>query len=325
MYKRKIVGKIPENKIPKSGIPRNGKVCHRCGVLKFMDSFRWQKDGTRVRNCNACRSVVVKRWNRAHPEKAKIANRQYARKHYIPKSETAKKLGGHIIPKFKQCPICDTRRDPIDFRLTSRSPDGLSEICKICAERWGTLKYYNEFQAGSKICSDCGVEKSTAMFRKSPYSPDGFASRCKECRKLVSPEQLQKELSLRNRLASKDRRDKYMSNPDNAERERIRSKKRHIEKRMNKYGVEYDPGAPPIMVGDVLAKGMWCYLCEKDIDSVFEVHCDHVIPLTRGGRHHIDNLRPTHDSCNVSKNDKTPEEYWAWLRETEEFAADPVY
>jgi 5-methylcytosine-specific restriction endonuclease McrA len=47
--------------------------------------------------------------------------------------------------------------------------------------------------------------------------------------------------------------------------------------------------------------GMWCYLCEREVEDPNEIHFDHVIPLSRGGTHTFDNLKVTHGSCNLKK------------------------
>ena len=43
-----------------------------------------------------------------------------------------------------------------------------------------------------------------------------------------------------------------------------------------------------------------CYLCEKPLEDPVEF--DHVIPLVRGGRHVLSNLRATHRHCNRVKH-----------------------
>lgn len=47
--------------------------------------------------------------------------------------------------------------------------------------------------------------------------------------------------------------------------------------------------------------GTACYLCGSPID-LRDWHADHVIPISRGGFDILENLRPTHPSCNCSKN-----------------------
>lgn len=54
--------------------------------------------------------------------------------------------------------------------------------------------------------------------------------------------------------------------------------------------------------------GMNCNICAGPIADG-ELSFDHVIPLVRGGTHTMDNLRPAHTRCNISKNRRLPEEY----------------
>jgi 5-methylcytosine-specific restriction endonuclease McrA len=54
--------------------------------------------------------------------------------------------------------------------------------------------------------------------------------------------------------------------------------------------------------------GRFCHLCEREIaeDDVLEM--DHVVPLSRGGSHTADNIRPSHRRCNRRKYNKLPDE-----------------
>lgn len=54
-------------------------------------------------------------------------------------------------------------------------------------------------------------------------------------------------------------------------------------------------------------KAVKCYLCGKRI-PLGHRHVDHVMPLTKGGKHHPCNLAITCDSCNSSKSAKLPSE-----------------
>lgn len=49
--------------------------------------------------------------------------------------------------------------------------------------------------------------------------------------------------------------------------------------------------------------GMHCYLCDSDIPEDV-LSFDHVVPLSRGGAHSEDNIKPAHVSCNCRKRDK---------------------
>ena len=61
----------------------------------------------------------------------------------------------------------------------------------------------------------------------------------------------------------------------------------------------------PISASAVLRRdGPVCYLCGKPIKG--KSHLDHVIPLSRGGSHTMNNLKPTHPSCNIAKSARMP-------------------
>jgi 5-methylcytosine-specific restriction endonuclease McrA len=54
--------------------------------------------------------------------------------------------------------------------------------------------------------------------------------------------------------------------------------------------------------------GMTCHLCGASIESFDDLHFDHVVPLSRGGTHTADNIRPAHELCNLRKGSKLMEE-----------------
>lgn len=49
-----------------------------------------------------------------------------------------------------------------------------------------------------------------------------------------------------------------------------------------------------------------CRYCGRHVDTP---HCDHVVPLCKGGKTELDNLVTACPACNFSKHDKTPEEW----------------
>lgn len=55
------------------------------------------------------------------------------------------------------------------------------------------------------------------------------------------------------------------------------------------------------------AKNVKCYLCGKPIPMGGR-HVDHVVPLSKGGKHTASNLAVAHKKCNLSKGSKHPNE-----------------
>lgn len=51
--------------------------------------------------------------------------------------------------------------------------------------------------------------------------------------------------------------------------------------------------------------GHRCYLCDEVLEQGRgTIHMDHVVPLSRGGTHTLDNLRPTCPTCNWTKQNR---------------------
>lgn len=61
----------------------------------------------------------------------------------------------------------------------------------------------------------------------------------------------------------------------------------------------------PVDYGAILAEyGMRCHICRDEISDLDSLHFDHVVPLVRGGEHCAENIRPSHDTCNLRKGSK---------------------
>jgi len=56
-----------------------------------------------------------------------------------------------------------------------------------------------------------------------------------------------------------------------------------------------------------LLQGGLCFWCEKPVNDKY--HIDHIIPLSRGGINSIGNIVISCPTCNLVKNNKTPEEF----------------
>lgn len=70
------------------------------------------------------------------------------------------------------------------------------------------------------------------------------------------------------------------------------------------------------LVDILIAHGTKCYLCNQPIDYAAPrspgkpgwengLHIDHVIPLSKGGSDHLENVKPSHGRCNIIKGNRT--------------------
>lgn len=65
------------------------------------------------------------------------------------------------------------------------------------------------------------------------------------------------------------------------------------------------PRIPAEVRAAVIARdGDVCQLCRRRV-AADDVHLDHVVPWSAGGRHVIDNLRVTHSTCNLRRGART--------------------
>jgi 5-methylcytosine-specific restriction endonuclease McrA len=149
----------------------------------------------------------------------------------------------------------------------------------------------------SKACSKCKQIKTLSFFNKRASSCDGFRQTCRQCDAISrrayratgkEPKKLYSELS--EEMKNKNRARSREWNKCNKNRRSLSMAKRRA-----------------------LLKNNGVYLVSpKDISKIYQSLCfycgkaggeiDHVIPLTKGGRHSIGNLVAACRSCNSSKN-----------------------
>lgn len=187
-----------------------------------------------------------------------------------------------------------------------------------------------------KTCARCKEDKPVTEYGKRKAAADGLHPYCRGCVRASNKASYSRHADERRTYASRYRADnleavlarqaEYRARPSNRERanERSRQWRKDNPERMRAGVVDWlrrNPGkaaeysetyrsrklnafVEPVEFTVLLERhGMWCYLCESPIGLDESVDMDHVQPLSRGGLHCYDNIRPTHSSCNRSKND----------------------
>lgn len=161
-----------------------------------------------------------------------------------------------------------------------------------------------------KWCSRCGFTfKEEFNFSKETY--DKLCGYCRSCQSVVF------SLFRENNKISLDeyRRNRYANN---TEHEKQVGKRRrstpigrllHRERESRRRALIQDSTTEAVNFQQVWkqSEGV-CYLCNMPIIEGSEQY-DHIVPVSRGGTHTHENIRPTHRSCNARKWAKTPEEY----------------
>lgn len=139
-----------------------------------------------------------------------------------------------------------------------------------------------------KVCNDCDDWRPLAKFARHPDMAGGVRATCTTC------EGRQRYAKHRERCIALVRA--YQKR--HPERHRLR--KRAAQRRRHGRAV----AGPGVSTGQlrrmISAYEGRCVYCGADADTI-----DHVLPLSRGGLHEIDNLVPACASCNFEKGSKT--------------------
>ena len=182
-----------------------------------------------------------------------------------------------------------------------------------------------------KTYPKCQIEKTISEFSKDSSKKSGVRSQCKKCCGEISKTWKQKNPQ-RNALHSKRWRSKngirhreysknwYRTNRNMAlerEKRRYRSDSTRIKNRVKTWrsnnkvrigqyehrrrAAKMNNGVFVILQKELTRLKMSnCAQCGSKQNVTF----DHIIPISRGGRHSVGNLQPLCLSCNASKQDK---------------------
>ena len=150
----------------------------------------------------------------------------------------------------------------------------------------------------SKACSRCKQTYSFADFNKDRSSETGYQDRCRNCEKIV-----RKNYYLTHRQSE-------ISRVSNWHKSTQQGKARRKRARLNRQALVRNAESKFITHKEFKKLATTpCFYCGSTTDLTL----DHVIPLSRGGRHSIGNLVSACNMCNATKNAKFITE---WQKET---------
>ena len=249
---------------------------------------------------------------------------------------------------MKLCSKCGATKPLDDFPIDKRRKDGRCSPCKECKaikDRQRARKHAANYQpkdtTGQRTCTACGVTKPLTEFDRRKDSPSGFKSSCKPCKR-ESDAAAMRRWRERNPELSRERSRFYVAQNPEKERERYRRydrenrEKRRLaiaksreenpehhrelgrkwraanlelcRARCRAYWHRKRSGADPAADVDAYCELLMLQACAY-CGATDNMSIDHVIPLSKGGTHEIDNLLPACRSCNSSKGARPLEEW----------------
>jgi len=181
---------------------------------------------------------------------------------------------------------------------------------------------------GLRICKACGEGKPLTEFHADKGGTDGYRAQCKPCRNTYMAGYY--DANRDTRMAyEQDRRTnqaEHMRALDMARYERHKDKRIALAsdavrvRRARLLKAETDPKVTVRRLREI--HGDSCCYCGVKMDFKRGVRgegiapnratLEHIQPLSRGGNHTFDNTTLACHRCNVSKNNKTVDEWEAW-------------
>lgn len=158
----------------------------------------------------------------------------------------------------------------------------------------------------TKRCNDCQLDLDVALFAKRAASPDGLQHKCRACQSLLYRRWQRKHI---DQEVARVRRWKQANRPKKKLADLVtRARKHNAEIReVSEREIRRLLDSP-------------CSAC----GTKGEAHIDHIIPLSRGGRHAVGNLQALCRDCNSSKGKRTMTEWKvAQVRESRPYERQP--
>lgn len=165
------------------------------------------------------------------------------------------------------------------------------------------------YDQSMKRCSRCEETKDFSCFRKNARYLDGHHSWCIDCSKQYRKDQYQAN----KEKEKKQHKDWVSNNRERRSAQNVAATKKWQENNKEKvthWKTDNKHRRREIYATGSLTLDEWVEVCNKFGNKCLkcgenEVTIDHVVPLSKGGTHSMDNVQPLCRSCNSTKHDKT--------------------
>lgn len=160
-----------------------------------------------------------------------------------------------------------------------------------------------------KTCTKCNEAKPDHLFAVNKSVKSGLSSRCKKCESIRGIERYARIRDKARKQAREYRARNYEKRIEVERRSRAKLKEKHRAARNARQSIRNRKLNNEEFV--ILPKELRriysspCYMC----GSIENQSIDHIIPLSRGGRHSVGNILTLCLRCNMSKHARTITEW----------------
>lgn len=263
-----------------------------------------------LRACSKCK--MLRDWSRFQHRKG-LPSGQCRECQVIDNRERRVRQGACIrilrttnCDSLRYCSKCNDLRHISQFQHSKGGPTGWCQPCRTAREKdrraanGMKVKVFSIVTDTEKLCMQCKEMKAHLEFAPGRRGSGGIAAYCRECARV---KYYDRENQTATTLAwRKNNRAAHLA------RHRVNQFNR---KRLIKAA---DDGTVTAEFMTSLYECECCAYCEAS--TPFDDRtADHMIPLSRGGKHSVSNLTMACFTCNSSKRDMTPEEFRDYIRE----------
>lgn len=220
----------------------------------------------------------------------------------------------------KKCCECKACKSTSEFNKCSNAKDKLSYMCKECLSKYrkkykeNNIEKIKQYQKNHSSKNENKIKKWE--YEKERRKRDDVKQKMKENNKKSYNTEKAKQKRIKYYEENRDKilqrqEKKRLKNIDNFKS--IQKKYRQTEKGKISEKNKYHKRRTKYKDGDVTNQQLKelyqntkvCYWCNNKLIKN-DIHLDHYLPLSKGGRHTISNLVLACSSCNLSKSSKDP-------------------
>ena len=190
---------------------------------------------------------------------------------------------------MKICSHCKQNKDEIEFNRNRSKCDGLSTECKVCVSEQYKKNYYK---------SRAKRLEYQAMYRKNNPEKKRIWNRNWVSRNREKDTELKKKSRSKHRDSYNEYHRVYIRRPE--------VRRKHLVYNMNRikrYRAVSDRTVTPTSIRSIFIKQKGkCALSGVSIESKY--HIDHIVPVSKGGKHTIGNIQLLSPRVNLIKSNK---------------------